>query len=387
MRRAGLLLPAVVLACAHALAPPGGEVDREAPRLIGTMPEQQAIVPGFDDKVVFSFDEKIGERGARDAVLVSPETGPPVLERDGSDLKVWLRGGWQPNQIYRVIITPGVQDRFGNARREPAELVFSTGPELTETAIAGLITDRLTGRPLAEMRVQAISVPDTATVHSTVTDTAGFFGLRFLPAGSYRILAFEDANRNKRADRTERRDQLERTLRTATDTQVVELALLSPDSTPARLLRADPVDSVQVRLSFDDHLDPTQPLDRIGVALFQMPDSARVGMPMRLLTTRELARLRLPPADTSGRRPVPAAAGQAVSDTSRVLPFQELVLLTEMPLLPSTRYRIEVSGATNITGLPGGGGSVSFTTRARAEPPPRRDTTQIAPRASAGRRR
>lgn len=385
MRRAALLSVAAVLACARPLPPPGGETDRDPPRLVATTPEDRAIVPGFDDKVVFHFDERIGERGARDAVLVSPETGLPVLERDGSDLKVRLEGGWKPNLIYRVIITPGVQDRFGNARREPAELVFSTGPQLTETALAGLVLDRLTGRPLAEMRVQAISAADS-TPHATVTDTAGFFGLRFLPPGRYTIQAFEDANRNKQPDRAERRDQIQREITTATDTQVVELALLAPDSTPARLLRAEPVDSVQIRLYFDDYLDPVQRLDGIRFTLFQMPDSARVGNPMRLLTVRAYEQLRPAPADTGARRP-PTEVRPAAADTSRVLPFQELVLLAEVPLLPRTRYRIEVAGVTNISGVPDGGGAVFFTTRARVETPPRRDTTQFSLRTARARRR
>jgi hypothetical protein len=406
MTRAALIVLLGIFACARPLAPPGGEPDRESPRLVGTTPEQRAIVPGFTDKVEFHFDEKIGERGARDAVMVSPETGRPVLERDGHDLKVWLQGGWKPNQVYRVIITPGITDRFGNARREPAELVFSTGPPLTETAIAGLVIDRLTGRPLAEMRVQAISATDS-TPHSTVTDTAGFFGLRYLPLGNYTVRAFEDANRNKVPDRSERRDTVVRPIRTATDTQVVELSLLTPDSTPARLVRADPQDSVEVRLFFDDYLDPNQPLNRLRVALFQMPDSARVGGNITLLTVRERERTRPrpapPPPDTGAARPpaqparpgqqpprpaqpqpLPAPARTAV-DTTRVLPFQELVLLSPVPLLPRTRYRVEISGVSNVSGIPNGGGSVSFTTRARPEAP-RRDTIEVRPTSFAPRR-
>ena len=64
-----------------------------------------------------------------------------------------------------------------------------------------------------------------------------------------------------------------------------------------------------------------------------------------------------------------------------------VVLLTDAPLLPRTRYRVEVSGVTNIHGLPGGGGAVFFTTRAPPEPPPRRDTTELAlPARAPGRR-
>ena len=75
-----LLVALVFSGCARALPPPGGEPDREPPRLVSTKPEQQAVVQGYEDKVVFTFDETLSERGARDAVLVSPETGRALLE-------------------------------------------------------------------------------------------------------------------------------------------------------------------------------------------------------------------------------------------------------------------------------------------------------------------
>ena len=83
-RIATALTAGLVLACAQPSPPPGGTPDREAPRLVSTRPEQGAIVPGLDGSVVFSFDEKLSEKGPRDPVLVSPETGRPVMERDGS---------------------------------------------------------------------------------------------------------------------------------------------------------------------------------------------------------------------------------------------------------------------------------------------------------------
>src|SRR5262245_26676562 len=212
------MLGVLVLACAQPYPPPGGAADRDAPRLVSTKPEQRAVVEKWDEDVVFRFDETLSERGVRDAVMVSPETGRPVLERSGSDLKVRIEGGWKQDQIYRVIIKPGSQDRVNNARREPTELVVSTGPELLPTAIAGLVSDRITGRPLAEMRVVAFLPADTQTVNATVTDTAGFFGLRYLPLGQYMVQAYEDRNRNGRPDFFEKQSQQSINLTTASDT-------------------------------------------------------------------------------------------------------------------------------------------------------------------------
>jgi hypothetical protein len=366
------LMAGLVSACAQPSPPPGGTPDREAPRLLSTRPEQGAIVPGLEGSVVFSFDEKLSEKGARDPVLVSPETGRPVIERDGSELKVRIQGGWKPNLVYRVIITPGIQDRFGNPRRDPTELVFSTGPPLLPTAIAGLVTDRITGRPVTEARVVALGTD--STIHSTVTDTAGFFGLRYLPAGNYQVFAYEDQNRNRELEYREKQAQQPVTL-SARDTQVVTFAVLPRDSTAARLLRAEPRDSIEVRLTFDDHIDQAVPLGQTSVALFQMPDSTTPIGGGRLMHVRDYETLRAAQAaaDTGRAAARPTLGpGAPPADTVR-RPTQELVLLVERPLAPSTRYRVTVSGITNLTGIANGGGTVNFATRARAA----RDTAAV----------
>lgn len=374
------VLACAALACARPYPPSGGEQDRSAPRVLTTTPEGLSVVSGFDEAAVFRFDEKLSERGIRDdAVLVSPETGRATIEREGSELKVKIDGGWRPNTVYRIVIPPGVADRFGNARREPAELVFSTGPQLTPTAIAGVATDRVTGRPLADLRVVAISARDSTTF-STVSDSAGFFSIRFLDLGRYTLQAYEDQNRNKKMDGRERRAERTVNISTVRDTQVIEeFALLSPDTLRARLLKAEPRDSLDVRLTFDDFLDPVQPANEIGVALFRLPDSTRVAG-ARVMTARALERLRsarqdsirLAQPDTTRRAaPLPPPPHQQ-PDTARMVAVQELVLVPATPLEPRTRYRVELSNVRNINGLPNGGGSAIFTTRARPAP----DTTR-----------
>jgi hypothetical protein len=346
---------------------------------------------------VFTFDETLSERGARDAVLVSPETGRALLERDGLELKVSLEGGWKPNTVYRVIILPGIQDRFNNARREPTELVFSTGAPLVTTAIGGLVTDRVTGRPLVETRVTAVALSDSV-VHATVTDTAGFFGLRFLPVARYNITAFEDQNRNKKLDKGERRAERSINLGSVRDTQVVELAVLAPDTLPARLLRAEPRDSMEVRLVFDDYLDPDQQLTAIRVQLLQMPDSTPVpGATLQTQQAADAARARrdsvaraardTATADSAARRRPPAPApgvplGRPIAPgAARPIIPQELVLVPAQPLQPRVQYRVEIRGVRNINGLLDGGGSANFQLRAPTPPdttkaPVRRDTIQ-----------
>jgi len=394
----GVLAFTLSISCARPLGPPGGIPDREPPQLIGVSPAQRAIVPGFSGKVVFTFDETLSERGAvPDLVEVSPETGRIFFERDGREIKVEIEGGWQPNQIYRVVVLPGLQDRFNNARKETAEIVFSTGPVIPNTAIAGLIRDRVTGQPVASARVTAISRVDSVT-HVTATDADGFFALRYMPLGNFLIRAYEDRNRNHRPDFPEKQADGNAALGFAADTQVVELSLMQPDTTPARVLRAEFKDSLQIRVFFDDYLEPGRQ-QQLTASLFQLPDSTAVPV-AQVLSQREYESIRAAEqarqdsitqaqrdtarGDTlAAQRPRPAPPAQVpVSrpgvvppDTSVVLPFQEIVVVPAQPLRPRTRYRVIVQGAFNIAEIAGGGGTTTFETPA----PARADTTGTRP--------
>lgn len=388
-----LLLGAAVLAgfaCASAEPPPGGPPDREPPRLLHVSPEPNSIVPGWDRPVVFQFDERLSERGIRESVLVSPETGEVRVRKKGSRLDVSIEGGWREGQIYRVVLLPGVLDLFGNARKEAVEVVFSTGPEIPNTVLAGTVVDRLTGKPVAGARVEAIHQPDSTT-YVELTDTAGMFVFLRIPTGEYRLRAYQDDNRNRRPDVFEIQDTA-RTLLAANDTALHALALLAPDTTPARLLRAEARDSLQVRLFFDDPLDPLRPLTGAEFGLWQLPESTAVAI-ASVLYPHEWERQRAEaaaaarpqdttaePRDTTGQprdtiqqpqnttRQGGVRPATAAQDSTPSLPTWELVLVPGAALRPGVRYRVEARGITNVAGVAGGGGSVVFNGPAAPRP-------------------
>ena len=382
--RYGVAVVALIVACARPMPPSGGGEDREAPRVVSTTPAHESVVSTVAEEVVFEFDETLSERGMTDVVLISPETGAVDVDRDGNKLKIKVEGGWKPNTIYRVVVAPTIQDRHGNVRKEPAEIVFSTGPALTPTAIAGTIIDRITGRPAPNVRVVATGVRDSVA-HVTFSDSAGFFGLRFLPVGRYTLQAYEDANRNKKLDFREKQAEQAVNIGTVRDTAILELNILARDTVPARLLRAEARDSVEVRLTFDDYLDPDQPGEQVTARLFVLPDSSP-GPSGRVWRVRDWERaksaadsVRRAQADTTARRPVTEVRPQPVrppgadADTARVVPTQELVFVAATPLAPRTRYRIVLGNVRNIAGVANGGGAAVFATRA----PPRTDSTTV----------
>ncbi|MGH7447100.1 MAG: Ig-like domain-containing protein, partial [Longimicrobiales bacterium] len=115
------------LSCARPMAPPGGERDVVAPRLVSTKPGPLEVVAAGSTPVIFRFDERVSERGFSEALVsVSPLDSTLRVDRSGAEVRVQIDGGWRPDRVYRVVLLPGTRDLFGNERREPVELVFST---------------------------------------------------------------------------------------------------------------------------------------------------------------------------------------------------------------------------------------------------------------------
>jgi hypothetical protein len=374
-----LVLTALVLllvgACARAYAPPGGERDTQAPLLVETAPAPLAVVEPFDGPVVFRFNDRLSERQFSEAlIVVSPLDGALRVRRTGREVQVRIDGGWRPDRVYRIVLLPGVRDLFGNIRQESAEIVFSTGPEITATAIAGIVTDRITGRPVETGIVTAVRRGD-GVEYMAVTDTAGFYSLRHLPLGEYDMLAWFDQNRNRRRDAAEPVDSGHvARLATAADTTAVVFDVMPVDTTPPRVVRAEAVDSLHVRVAFDDYFDVDVP-PTATAEVHRMPDSTRVAGYRSIVHApvfeRERAAARAARADTAiaddtvaalpRRQQAPAAAAPP---SGRLLPSRDVVVILDRPLPPGT-YTVTVGGALNISGLTGGG-----VARFEVAPPP-----------------
>ena len=262
---AGLPLAALacVAACATADPPPGGEQDGTPPLVTEVTPQPGSTLQDLRQPAVFHFDERISERDVAASVLVSPRTGDFRVEKGRQDVRVRQVGGWSPGVVYRVTLLPGIADMFGNARSQPVELVFSTGPEIPPTVLGGVVTDRMTGQVVAGAAVAAVPVGDTVA-YVAIADGEGFFAIRFLPPGRYDLRGLRDADGDWAIGAYEPR--AERAVDVAAgDTLVEPLALLAPDTTVATLVRVEYVDSVTLRLDFDDALDPEDPQPDLAV--------------------------------------------------------------------------------------------------------------------------
>jgi hypothetical protein len=265
--------------------------------VIATWPDTFETIEPNRDPVVFTFSERISERPTQgrlnEAVVVSPETGVYEVKSKRSALEVSVVGGWKPGLVYRVRVLNTIKDLFNNAMEGPFEVVFSTGGAYEAHVLAGVVTDRITGEKVAGARVEAREAPEEdeeaeperpeVPVYVAKTDTAGIYILRYIPSGRYDVSFYLDNNRNLEPDFREAQGTTTAhfgLLPPRQDTIIREIALLQPDTTPAKLVRVEAVDSTLLEVTFDDFLLTGSPLSSVRLTLVRdtgaAPEAERI---------------------------------------------------------------------------------------------------------------
>jgi len=392
-----LVAAGLLSGCARTVAPMGGEVPEEPLRVVSTTPAPFSFVDPFDGPVVFTFPRTLSERLTRgsleDAIEVSPQDGEVSVRRRGSRVEIRMEGGFRRDIVYRVTLLPRLQDRFRNVQQDQVDLYFSTGPEFEPTVLAGVVVDRLSGADVRDARVQAtlgtfpedrdvrFPGPDAPPIHSTVADSAGVFLFQFLPAGAYELRVFDDVNRNRRPDMSERQGLARAVLGEADTVLVADLAILQPDTTAARLMEVTVLDSLHLGLRFDDPLDPQVSLEGVRVILTaDGPEGAVVSPTVVRVIHAYVREAEVALARWETSRDAALAADEVwdeappeIPDPATLRPERNLVVVLGSALPPEMSYTVQVTGVLNLSGVEDGGGEGEFTTPAAAPAIPEAD--------------
>ncbi|TLY46328.1 MAG: hypothetical protein E6K55_15970 [Gemmatimonadetes bacterium] len=265
---AGLLLSALVGACAQTGDPPGGPPRTTPAAILRTVPESGAVVPDLHGAAVIRFDEVIDEApggassggaitGLGQKIVLSPVGGSGVVKvswhRDA--IHVMPAEGWKPNRVYHLEVLPGIADLRRNVTKKGATIVFTTGGAVPTAGLTGTALAWVEQRTLPQAVIRAALLPDTVP-YVTLTDSAGNFRLPNIPPGRYRVWAIQDQNGNRRQDRREAFD----TATVAVDSTASALLwVFVHDTVGPRVKGVDPVDSVTFRIAFTQSLDPARP--------------------------------------------------------------------------------------------------------------------------------
>ena len=394
---AGLLLSALAFGCASQGAPPGGPPRTTPAAILRTVPESGTVVPDFRGNAVVQFDEVIDEApgsvggggtggvitGLAQKIVLSPVGGDVKVSWHRSAIHVQPEEGWKPNRVYHLQVLPGIADLRRNVTKTGTTIVFSTGGALPAAALSGTALLWVEQRLLTQAVIRATPLPDTAA-YVTLTDSGGNFRLREIPPGRYRVWVIQDANNNRRLDR---REPFDTVTVTVDSTASAVLWAFVHDTVGPRIRTVESVDSVTLRITFSQPLDPARSPDTATVRVFALPDTTPVGVralyrPAQFDSLQARARAvadslkRLQDTtarrDTSRARPTPPAApprapaaraprdtATARVDTARVrkllsqrpLPYDRVVVQTAQPLTPGAKYIVRVRGAINLSGV------------------------------------
>jgi hypothetical protein len=364
--------------------PPGGPPDSTPPHLVIAHPESGTVVPTFNGDATLRFDEVVDElslggsgHGAT-RVILSPVAGDVQVSWHRASIHVKPAEGWKKGRIYHLQVLPGLSDLRHNVMKQGAMVIFSTGPAVPRAALTGTALQWVEQRVLAQAVIRAAPLPDTVA-YVTVADSGGGFTLSNIPRGRYRVYAIQDQNGDRRLDPREAYDGA---IVTVDSTASVVLFTFQHDTIAPKLHAADPADSVTVRLTFSQPLDPKHPLDTAAVRIFALPDSTPVRVRAVLtgalhdsLQARERAiadslrrakdtTAHAAPSRAGARAAPPPAAAPIKRDTTaakvdtarirqllrqRPIPTDRWVVRTLQPLKPGAKYLVRTH-AVNITG-------------------------------------
>ncbi|MCP4684132.1 MAG: Ig-like domain-containing protein [bacterium] len=196
----------LVIGCAEIGRPPGGEVDRQAPELVSSYPENGALQVSSGSEIEILFTERVVEPSRGQPVFISPrQAKAPRVKWSAERIRITLDEPFDSNQTYIVSVSSEVQDLRGNRLDSAISIAFSTGGAIDSGRVAGQVLRE--GKPAAGMLMALYdpqSVDDTLPYDSiypaylTSSSKSGEFAFQYLPVGEYRLVGFEDKNRDER---------------------------------------------------------------------------------------------------------------------------------------------------------------------------------------------
>lgn len=198
----GFFISALIYSCANVGYPEGGPKDEESPHVKETNPSNFST-DFKGGKVNIYFNEFVQLNNISEKFIVSPPLDKkPTVNSRGESIYVDMGDSLKPNTTYTLDFADGISDNNEGNPLGNFKYVFSTGDALDSLNIQGHALDAYTNLPLEKVQVFAYSnhqdsvpltiVPD----YVALTDSVGHFSLSNLKAGTYKLFALIDGNRD-----------------------------------------------------------------------------------------------------------------------------------------------------------------------------------------------
>jgi uncharacterized protein (DUF2141 family) len=244
-----LLLWYLAMSCATQTTPMGGPKDTIPPTVLRYSPrENQTNFAG--KQIEIEFSEAIQLNNPKEEIIIIPSTGKKTeFKLKTTSLIIVPELPWRDSTTYNVNFREGVKDLTeGNVAKDRSSgqesdlhLAFSTGPIIDTLVIAGTVSSGI-NELIPENITVALYNTDTFDIfedtpdYFTKSSKDGRFAITNLKAGRYRLYAFQDKNKNLKAEtRSEKFGFKADTIRLDSMTRGLQIPMVNIDTRRPKL--------------------------------------------------------------------------------------------------------------------------------------------------------
>ncbi len=201
-----LLVGLLFISCATPIAPTGGPADKTGPTVNATHPKS-GTVNYSGNTFEFEFSEYVNRASFEKALTVEPDLGIQYdVKWKKKKATVKFKDPLPDSTTVILTLGAGVTDLRSNKMGSPVKLAVSTGNEIDNGEIIGIIKEATDGSSRKEQRVLLYRQPldlSQKAAYSAETDTGGVFRFAYLREGRYQAIMIDDRNQNKIWDASE----------------------------------------------------------------------------------------------------------------------------------------------------------------------------------------
>ena len=199
-----LTFAAILLNCAEVASPPGGEEDKKKPFLISSGPPNGEVNVPLGNRIILSFSERVLKASGR-SIFISPRPlDEPKIKWKNEQVEIIFADSFQANETYIISLSSGITDLRKNKLDSAGTIAFSTGPTLDTGIISGTVyqDSKPRGGLVVALYDQSL-VSDSVVYDSlypsyyTQSNSEGNFKFEYLPSKEFRLIAFEDKNKDE----------------------------------------------------------------------------------------------------------------------------------------------------------------------------------------------
>ena len=140
IRKYMFLLAVILFSCAVKSPPTGGDEDMKSPYIVDVSPSNNTINISGKDNIEIAFNEMIDPNSIKSSIEIIPAIDINI-NRYGKKIVIKPKDRWPSDTVFKIRISRGVSDYFGNKLESSKILTYSTSDQTFNGTIEGEIVN------------------------------------------------------------------------------------------------------------------------------------------------------------------------------------------------------------------------------------------------------